>query len=350
MATYATVISSQNPSVATLPVTFTATVFGQNGVAPTGSVTFVQNSVQVQTDVLALGTGKSTALYTPTYTAAGNAYIYAVYNPDPGFAVSISGTLTQAVAPPVGTMTTVISSQNPSVANLPVTFTGAVSAVNGATPTGSVTFVQTRVAVQTDVLAPGTGQSTALYTPTYTAAGYANIYAVYNPDPGFALSYSGTLTQAVSSPVTTTALASDGNPSVYGNAVNLTAQINVQFGAPPGNVTFYDHFANSGFTVLGTAPVSADAGGGRAVLPVPVPGLSVGTHSLTARYNGGGGFDASVGAYGQTVESPLTTSAILFCQSQPGVGRQPHRAGRRSLQRTLHARKRDFLRHGLGAI
>ncbi len=59
------------------------------GVAPTGSVTFVQNNNPVQTDQFTLGTGQSTALYTPTYTAPGNAYIYAVYNPDPGFVGSI---------------------------------------------------------------------------------------------------------------------------------------------------------------------------------------------------------------------------------------------------------------------
>jgi hypothetical protein len=65
------------------------------------------------------------------------------------------------------------------------------------------------------------------------------------------------------------------NPSIEGNEVMLTASVSSPPGTPTGTVEFFD-----GATSLGTAPLV----GGTTALAIST--LSVGSHSLTARYSG----------------------------------------------------------------
>ena len=74
---------------------------------------------------------------------------------------------------------------------------------------------------------------------------------------------------------TTSALTASLNPSVFGQAVTFTVSIAAEFGGTPtGQVTFKD-----GSTILGNV-----WGGPKASLTTTK--LAVGSHSITATYNG----------------------------------------------------------------
>jgi hypothetical protein len=86
---------------------------------------------------------------------------------------------------------------------------------------------------------------------------------------------------------TTTALTSSQNPSNYGQSVTFTATVTAQpgfsKGTPTGTVSFYDGSTNIGNSNLN--------GGGIATLTVST--LIVGTHSMTATYDGDTNFAPS---------------------------------------------------------
>ena len=107
---------------------------------------------------------------------------------------------------------------------------------------------------------------------------------------------------------TSAVLTSNANPSVWGQAVTLTAAVSVTSpgaGTPTGTVTFSD-----GATVLGTGNVS----GG--VASVTVSTLSVASHSLTAAYGGDAGFNAST--------SPALAQQVGKANSQTSVTLSPN--------------------------
>lgn len=114
---------------------------------------------------------------------------------------------------------------------------------------------------------------------------------------------------------TATTLASSVPASVYGQPTTLTATVAVTAGSatPIGTVTFYD-----GATALG-APVAAD-GAGRASLTVS--GLSVGGHTITARFQGTTRFAPSEATAAQSVAqsvSPASTTIALSPSANPGL-------------------------------
>jgi hypothetical protein len=97
--------------------------------------------------------------------------------------------------------------------------------------------------------------------------------AAYTGAGNFALSVSGAVTQLVAP--TTTTLTSNPNPSQFGQSVTFTAHITGTGGAPTGKVRFLD-----GTTGIGMAALT----GGDATLSRSK--LAVGTHSITAQYQG----------------------------------------------------------------
>jgi hypothetical protein len=76
---------------------------------------------------------------------------------------------------------------------------------------------------------------------------------------------------------TTTSVTSSQNPSNYGQAVTFTATVTAQYGgAPTGTVSFYDGTTNIGNSNLNNSGVAT----------LTTSTLAVGTHSMTATYNG----------------------------------------------------------------
>ena len=170
----------------------------------------------------------------------------------------------------IATSTSLASSLNPSNFGQSVTFTATVSSGSG-TPTGTVTFKDGSTSLGTVAL---NGSQAQLLTSTLSAGSHS-ITATYNGSSSYATSTSATLTQSVNAAIatTTTTLASSLNPSVSGQSVTFTAAVTPS--TATGTVTFYDNGISIGSVTLssGTAKLSIST-------------LSVGTHPITAKYNG----------------------------------------------------------------
>src|SRR5437879_8104713 len=115
-------------------------------------------------------------------------------------------------------------------------------------------------------------------------------------------------------PATSTTLNSTPNPSVFGQAVTLTATVAPVVPdtiAPTGTVTFRD-----GPTTLGTVTLV----NGSASLVTAA--LTVGAHSLTASYSGDLEFAASTSAVRTQTVNPGQTATTLTTTQNPSVVRQ----------------------------
>ena len=143
-------------------------------------------------------------------------------------------------------------------------------------PTGTVDFYDGDTLIGT-----GTLDESGEATFTTTSAldyGTHTITAVYEGDDDFSTSTSTGISVAVGQD-TTTATVSPLDPAVYGDTVTLTVTVTADepgSGVPTGTVDFYD-----GDTLLGTGTLDES---GEATLPVS--GLVVGTHEITAVYEG----------------------------------------------------------------
>ena len=168
------------------------------------------------------------------------------------------------------TTTSVVSSLNPSNSGQSVTFTATVSSASG-TPTGTVTFNDGGTALGTVGMSGGQAQ---LSTSTLSA-GKHSITVAYNGSSTYSTSTSAVLTQTVNATIvaTTTKLTSSVNPTLSGQSVTFTATVSPS--TATGTVTFYDN---------GTSIGSAALSSGTAKLSIST--LGVGTHPITATYNG----------------------------------------------------------------
>ncbi len=96
---------------------------------------------------------------------------------------------------------------------------------NGGPPTGSVEFFDggTFLGLGTALTANGADTATSTFSTATLAAGSHTIRAVYVPTGGF-LASNGSLTQTVNA-ATSTGVASNDNPSTFGNSVTFTATV-----------------------------------------------------------------------------------------------------------------------------
>ncbi len=260
------VASAPNPSTYGQPVAFTATVSAAaSGLpTPTGTVTFMDGSTNLGNGML-----NASGIATYTTTAAqllpvGTDTITASYPGDSNFGSS-SGSAMQTVTQ-AATITTVMSSSNPSTYGQSVTFTATVSpATSGLpTPTGSVQFaidgsnfndpvtLSNGMASITDAVLLVSGSPHAV-SATYNPAATANF-----------TSSTGTLTggQTVNQATPTVSVSDTGGTS-NGKAFPATATVagaNNTFAASLEGVsptlTYYAGTAASG-TPLSGAPSAA---------------------------------------------------------------------------------------------
>jgi len=273
-------VSSMNPSVSGKPVAFTALVSSLAG-TPTGRIKYLNGTTVLATLTLTAGS----ATYTTSKLPPGANSITAVYVGDSNNSGSTSAPVNQFVLET--TTTTLSSSPNPSAYGQTVVFTANVTSSIGTPPDGeTVTFKQGATVLGTGTLSGGT----ASFSISTLGVGTKSITAVYVGDSNFASS-SKTMSQVVNKATTTTTLVSSLNPSQSGQSVTFTASVAPQFsGTPGGYVTFYD-----GTTVLETGTLS----GGTATFPIST--LGVGTHTITATYNGNSTFVGSSASLTQTV-------------------------------------------------
>ncbi len=196
VATTTWLVSSQDPSAPGQAVTFTATVSGGMGVAPTGTVSFYDGATLLGTVSLAPGMMGATASFTTSALALGDHQITAVYSGDATFPGSTSSPLDQRVQQAT-TMTWASSSQNYSAPGQAVTFTATVYGGMVGSPTGTVSFYDGATLLGTVSLAPGMMGATASFTTSALVLGDHQITAVYSGDLAFAASTSSPLDQMV---------------------------------------------------------------------------------------------------------------------------------------------------------
>jgi hypothetical protein len=306
-----TVKSSLNPSNFGQSVTFTVTVTALAGTGNlTGTVSIVDTyqGVPITLAPTLSVNASGAATYAISTLGVGQHSIVATYIGDTNHTTSSSSALTQTVNE--GTTTTLTSSLNPSTFGQSVTFTATVAGgTGGATPDGTVTFMDGANPLGTSPLAAGT----ATFTTTTLAVGVHSITAVYSGDAtnGIQGSTSAVVKQDVQA-VATITVTSSQNPSVFGSSVTFTATVTSSATtAATGTVVFLDNGIKIGTGTLGGTPD---------VATFTTTTLSVGTHPITVTYAGdaNNGAAASAPPLSQVVTlTPTTTTEVA--KPNPGV-------------------------------
>ena len=147
-----------------------------------------------------------------------------------------------------------------------------------------------------------------------TDAGSHVIEAIYSGNQYYEGSHSLEQSFTVLPDSTTASLKTSLTPSLYGQNVTFTATLNAPYATPVGPVAFYD-----GVTLIGTG--SLDASG---VATVSTSTLTVGTHSIVAKYAATLDFNASNSTPIQQVvvlppPAPVGTATFVTSSLDPSV-------------------------------
>jgi sugar lactone lactonase YvrE len=208
------------------------------------------------------------------------------------------------------TTVSVISGKNPADAGQSVVFIATVASGTG-TPSGTVTFMDGTQTIGTGTLS-GTGTSTsASFATTALKPGAHSITAVYGGDSEHSGGTSAPLTETILGS-TATALTTSGNPAAVNTALTLTATVTETTAngiAPDAIVVFYD-----GTTVIGTQTVNANG-----VATITTSSLTVGTHALSAAYNGDTYNEGSTSSTVQESIVQQSTTTTLISSTNPSI-------------------------------
>jgi len=282
--------------------TLTAVVSASGGpLVPTGSVTFVDGSIELGTAALIDGT----ATLTTSALTAGVRTIGANYGGDSSFP-SASGSVEHTVRAPV---TVTIDGPATSRAGEDVTFTIVATTEPGVTPTGEVTVDDQGTEVfRAAVDGTGTAEFTiALGVGTHT------LTATYAGDAVNLPGSSTPFDHSVQKAFTATELASSALPSAEGQPVTFTATVSVQVpgaGLATGTVTFL-----AGAVELDAAPLD-----GSGVASFTTDALDVGTTVITARYDGDSSFSTSEDVIPQNVVQGFTATTLETAPATSRIG------------------------------
>jgi hypothetical protein len=278
------------------PVTFTATVTPNTAgaTAPTGTVTFIVDSV-AQTPVTISTTSPYTATFKTDFPSAGGHLISATYSGDSNYSGSTSSavTLTVTATGTAATTTAVTASPTSFALGSSLTLTATVTGTTPGTLTGPVTFTTGGVTIgkvaQASIGSGNTATATLTVNATASlgfAAGTDTITATYGGD-GYNASSSGTTTVAVT------------NPSITVTATNMTIS-----SPSPGNSGTSTITLTSTGGYAGTAVVSAS-----------------GTVNVDAEFGASGAATANVilssGGTGSTTLTLTTVAASGSFQKGP---------------------------------
>ncbi len=266
-------------------VTFVATVTGN---APTGTMSFTDNGTAMAScaAVTVAPTGTTgTAVCTTSALTAGSHTIMATLRRRRGqrSVQQLAGRNHQwrRSGGAVATTTTLASSLNPSTVGALVMFTATVT---GNSPTGTVSFTDSGASIGCAAVPLIGGAATC--STALLAQGTHTIVASYGGDAGN-MGSSGMVSQVVNAgggggpTATTTTLVSSANPAASGASVTFTATVTGN--APTGSVNFMDGTGS----ISNCAVVALAAGSGNSrTAACTTTTLSVGTHSIAARYSG----------------------------------------------------------------
>jgi hypothetical protein len=307
--TTTTLASDGTPAAYGQTVTFTATVAGQYGGTPTGSVDFFDETTNQDLGSYPLG-DNGTATVSTSSLVAGEHWIEASYAGDANFVGSSATTDQQAQMATTTTVSSLLSGTSVSGTSAygqSVTFTAAVSVVGpgSGTPSGSVDFYDQSTDTDLGTYLLGSDGEAGFTTP-YLGLGNHEISVTFLGDPSFASS-STSIDQPVQTATSAVTLASSApSGACTTQEVTFTAWVSGQCGGTPtGSVDFYDYDTTTQQGQdLGSAAL--DLGGEASIA---ASGLAVGDHEITATYYGDGSFDGvSSAPLKQNVRAILVTS------------------------------------------
>ncbi len=288
VSTATALTSSPNPSILGASVTLNATV---SPAGATGAVQFLNGATLLGSANLSGGQ----AQFATTTLPAGTNTLTATYTGDTNNATSTSGAVQQIVNKLTST-TGLASSANPITLGGSVTFTASVSPADA---TGTVLFVTIAAGNPSTLGSAAIIGGVATLTTSALSSGPNTVTAQYSGDAR----YNGSTSSAVNEMVrftSYTVLSTNPNPSVFGGAVVLTANIYPANNGQTGSVQFLN-----GSVVLGSATLNA---GGQAQLTTTA--LPLGTDSLTASYSGDTYWANSTTSATLTVNKPGTTTSL----------------------------------------
>jgi ELWxxDGT repeat protein len=296
-ATTTAVASSPNPSLFSQVVTFTATISPASGVGtPTGTVHFTEGSTDLTPGGVSLTAGQAT--FTTVALTVGSHTITAFYSGDVNFQSSFGddSASPQVVQKGDGTPT-VTSSPDPSRLGQAVTFTATVTH-GSVLPTGTVDFKEGSTDLTPGGVTLTNGQAT--FSTSSLAVGSDTITAIYSGDSNFASGQGddSASPQVVNKDGTNGLLISVPGATVFGQPAAFFVFVTAAdpaAGIPTGTVTLKE-----GTTVLG-ANITLSGGSGT----FTTASLSVGSHTITAVYNGDSNF---TGSQADDSASPLVVS------------------------------------------
>ncbi|GAA4811249.1 beta strand repeat-containing protein [Nocardioides caeni] len=210
--------------------------------------------------------------------------------------------------------TTTLVPPTPVVHGEAVSFTAQVARVDGtSTPTGTVQFTVDGA----DFGPPATvsGGVAASISSSTLSTGNHTIGAHYSGDGNLAPSTATSASLVVDKAGTTTALTSTGSPTVSGEAVTFTAEVDVVspgVGQPAGGVQF-----NVDGQPYGTAVALSGSG----VATLTISNLLPGNHTVGATYNGNADFASSAAAdLTHGVDLAATTVAVTTSNASAVAG------------------------------
>lgn len=325
-----------SPTANSIPVnqamTFTATIT-YSGTAPTGTVTYVDNSVGsggtplcvINLTTNPLPPNGTVASCKASFSSAGQHAVTANYSGDALYLKSSSAVSSINVNPGTIVFSNITPSNtgvSSSLVDQVVAFSATISQTASenspasgftvAYPTGTVGFGYVQNGVKTTLCTAalsGTSSDTATCSAPYIAAGTYNVVLSYLPGADGNFSATATSSSAAAlhtvnpTPVTVTiASSTQTTAAVYqplAFAVTVAPQGVSDTGltVPTGSVTF----KTASSTLCTTAPIAAD---GTAACAVPNGLASIGSNQVTAYYAGDNNF-----VLNNSVAQPLTITA-----------------------------------------
>ena len=268
--------STPNPSTVTQTVTLTATV---TPTGATGSIEFLNGATVLGT--VQLSGGMATLMV--SFPNVGTFPLQAEYIPDPGFVASNSPIVNQIVNAG-NTMTTLVSSPNPSMLTQNVTLTATVAPVAPSTnePMGTVTFFNGGTIIGMAALSAGV----AILNTTTLPVGSNDLIAVYSGDDNDNGSTSNVVTQVVNQGNTVNTLVVTSTTAVVGTTITFTSTVTAVIPSaqiPTSTVTI---LANG--VAIATSPLV------NGVAVFSSDSLPAGTYNVISSYSGDTNFAGSI--------------------------------------------------------
>jgi ELWxxDGT repeat protein len=292
LATTLALTTSDGNARAGETVTLTATIHpAANGpAAPGGSVTFSDGATQLGSSPVVNGvaTLKTSGL------SAGAHTIAAQYSGDAVYAGSTAAPLTQTVsAAPASTVTLTTSASTVTLGQAIKLTANVTPQTPGQPPGGTVVFMDGATTLASVALSPS---GSATFSARLGVGTHTLTAVLQGSDTPASQPVTATVLQAA----TTTSLTSSAPAVAAGQVVTLTAKVAGPAGVarPTGTVKFFD-----GAKQIGSATLS----NGQATYAVA--NLALGSHTLTAVYQGTSDFSTSTSAALKQTVTPAGTVA-----------------------------------------